>query len=95
LRPAWPREEERKKGEDTAAWDLAVCEREERRGGESVRGGGGRNWASADWATRPRAGGSLSFFLFYFPNPFFKRVLGKTIKDINRNSKSQKYYSPT
>jgi len=29
-----------------------------------------------------------------FPNPFSKRVLGKTIKDINKNSKSQKYYAP-
>ena len=49
-------------------WEWAEVERKP--GGE-----GEKDWAAADCVTRPRAGGSLSFF--YFPNPFCKKSFGQ------------------
>jgi len=33
------------------------------------------------------------FFLFNFPNPLSQKSFGRTVKDINKNSNSQKYYA--
>ena len=52
-------------------------------------------WAAACGVERGKLGlGQFpGAFPFFFPNPFSKRVLGKTIKDKNRNTPQNKCYS--
>ena len=52
-------------------------------------------WAAACGVERGKLGlGQFpGAFPFFFPNPFSKRVLGKTFKDKNRNTPQNKCYS--